>query len=231
METSELSPDSGWKLHIAANKTTADAIARNIIPYLVRNEIASKIVRHTDTLERWRSTKSDQRGKYITIYPSTYENARRIIKDVDNLLLNDKRRALREDETPLNEAQVGKSDLIFIRYGAYRDGANLMADSDNFDVVNDQKFFPFHPFMFDLQKKDKTDTLRRRVLGPTDTVPFPDFNLRWRFPGTFSYFTWQQLSQGLPWIFKFLDENQQFIEDKDLFLNYKQQLKKLFKMQ
>lgn len=176
---------SGWKLHINADAKTADKIARLIVPILIAEKIPSKIITSHAILEKF-ALNTTQRGKFITIYPQSYKQAKELVSRFDPILKNSKLRA----PTPLSgDAMIGFSGFVFIRYGehgdvippnrfilqrARKEGVSILSQSGRRmpDKIPDRRSFPFPEFIWQQKNFDK------------DPIFFYRVPLRWTIPGT-----------------------------------------------
>jgi hypothetical protein len=83
----------GWKVHVSATVASAEKVADVVIPYLVHNGITFKIVTTASAMRRfyagarYRDAVS-QIGKFITIYPDSFESLIKILRDLDQILNN-----------------------------------------------------------------------------------------------------------------------------------------------
>jgi hypothetical protein len=74
----------GWKLHVTAEPEQAEIVARIALPILRRLEVPHKVVATLDDYERFNRT--NQAGKFITIYTRSTVDAQTTIKALDSQL-------------------------------------------------------------------------------------------------------------------------------------------------
>jgi hypothetical protein len=106
--------EEGWKLHVSATPQNAQQMAAEVLPKLRDANIHHKVVFSTEKLKglRWDET---QRGKFITIYPKDLEEAKRIVKLLDEVLAG----TGLEGPVIKGEKAVGSSGLVYTRYGGF----------------------------------------------------------------------------------------------------------------
>lgn len=104
--------EEGWKLHISATPESAQQVAE-VLPKLRQMNIHHKVVFSRDKLVRLNS--GDQAGKFITIYPKDIDEAKRIVKILDEVLAG---RGLAGTVVE-GERAVGSSGLVYTRYGGF----------------------------------------------------------------------------------------------------------------
>lgn len=78
-------PQQGWKFHISAKPENMAQVARDILPELKRLKITHKVVGNFEDYVKRAGTTSSQQGKFITVYPTTTEEAQqygRILKEI-----------------------------------------------------------------------------------------------------------------------------------------------------
>jgi hypothetical protein len=120
----------GWKMHISARISSAKKIAKIVLPYLEKQKIHYKIIVSTPTLRLFYNTARygqigggllapfSQRGKFITIYTESDEEANKIAVYLDNAFKAAK--LTREDFVYINgDLQVGDSGGIYTRLTCY----------------------------------------------------------------------------------------------------------------
>jgi hypothetical protein len=71
----------GWKLHVSARPEQAEIVARIALPILRRRSVPHKVVATLADYERFNAT--NQRGKFITIYTRSTEDARQTINELN----------------------------------------------------------------------------------------------------------------------------------------------------
>ena len=117
----------GWKIHVssAVNLESMQKIMEIVYPILVSEKTGSQAecvpfkYAPFDFL-KWLSNSRTQKGKFITIYPESLEQARRVAKKIDASLmaaLQTGTLSSRDFDKIPNDAQLGRSGGLFIRYG------------------------------------------------------------------------------------------------------------------
>lgn len=71
----------GWKLHVSARPEQAEIVARIALPILRRLGVPHKVVATLEDYERFNRT--NQRGKFITIYTRGTSDARQAIEELE----------------------------------------------------------------------------------------------------------------------------------------------------
>ncbi len=71
----------GWKLHVSARPEQAEIVARIALPILRRLGVPHKVVATLEDYERFNRT--NQRGKFITIYTRGTDDARQAIEELE----------------------------------------------------------------------------------------------------------------------------------------------------
>lgn len=107
-------PPQGWKIHITASPENAYELAKIILPKLRKWGVNHKVIYNIDLYENW-MTSGSQRGKFITIYPNSEAHSLELVIKIDRLLIGKNLTGL---AVP-GELSVGKSGLIFTRYGSF----------------------------------------------------------------------------------------------------------------
>ncbi|MGH8501770.1 MAG: hypothetical protein ACREVE_04735 [Gammaproteobacteria bacterium] len=113
-------PPEGWKLHVSATPQSAQQIAE-VLPKLRQMNIYHKVVLSRDKLVLLEGSDT-QAGKFITIYPKDVEEAKRIVKMLDEALAG---RGL-AGTVIKGEKAVGSSGLVYARYGEFKDGHEII---------------------------------------------------------------------------------------------------------
>jgi hypothetical protein len=143
-------PASGIKLHISAKEENAREIASTVLPLLLDHKMVHKIVKDTEKLkELWES--KTQKGKFITIYSKTGEEALSWAAALDEFLF---RRGFRDKnfvpitgDRPLQKIFPWKSCSggVFYRLGALTEEGNvfevLNAQGKVINVVDDRRWY------------------------------------------------------------------------------------------
>lgn len=182
--------NDGWKFHIIATEENKNAVARVVVPFLLHRNIDCKIVSGPH-FEHFLSTETlDQHGKFITIYPRNYDDAKRVANELIELIEQHisigMLPSFKEEDillTAPGDAYIpeGKGYLR-LRYGAINSDAVMIHNADGIalpQVLSDLKSFPFPEFIWSYNSK---------ALGG-DTRLFPDLTLKWIFPGTDKMYT------------------------------------------
>ncbi|GAA4074074.1 protein kinase domain-containing protein [Amphibacillus indicireducens] len=110
-------PESGFKIHVSSTVFNAIHIQEACIPYLEQNSIQFKVVRKLNLFELQNRGVFgfSQIGKLITIYPSDFNEFKKVIND---LYLKTK---LIEGVNIPSDFKYRSSKVIFYRYGAFID--------------------------------------------------------------------------------------------------------------
>ena len=176
----ETSIFQGWKLHICAKQTSMEKILKIVAPMLKIYEVSFKYATFSG-LELL-DANSTQRGKFITIYPSSLLHANEIAHAIDATLKSAIEQGiinpLTDFETIKNDARLGETGGLFTRYGAYKKG-----------LCN---FVKPHAFLTQADALDCTDS---SIIPDSRSCPLPDFALDWEenpFPGF--AMTWEEIS-------------------------------------
>lgn len=174
-------PASGWKIHISAAHDNASKIAQVVVPFLLHHQTPLKIAGSLDFLETLKKDPT-QEGKFITIYPKTYKQAKRIAHQLNELI---REHGLNSLEVPrlLYDAQIGDTGLVFVRYGKHierkRSDKSVtfigpFGKRHKDKKILDSRYFPFPEFVWKFNKKALSG----------DARPFQDMTFKWIFPGT-----------------------------------------------
>ncbi|HET8840179.1 MAG TPA: class IV lanthionine synthetase LanL [Ktedonobacteraceae bacterium] len=109
-------PEQGWKLHVSAGLSSAEAVLSRILPVLCDAQVCFKVA---SSLRQLRSLNhglagNSQVGKFITIYPVDEVQAVQLAVALDN--------ATRGLRGPLvsSDRPLYKGSLVSYRYGSYR---------------------------------------------------------------------------------------------------------------
>jgi hypothetical protein len=105
-------PPEGWKLHVSADATSADAVAE-VLPMLVAMKVNHKVVSSLAALAEMEA--GGQTGKFITIYPDSVQHAQAIVAALDAVLGG---RGVTGPPVS-GEFPLGSSGLVFTRYGGF----------------------------------------------------------------------------------------------------------------
>jgi hypothetical protein len=107
-------PPQGWKLHVSATVLSACCIFRRIAPYLRRRKVAFKAPRSLDELIKLNAGiyyGFSQVGKFVTVYPSSSEEAVALAHALDGLTRNQPAPNIPYDEV------LRQGSCIHYRYG------------------------------------------------------------------------------------------------------------------
>jgi hypothetical protein len=108
----------GFKLHVTVDTDHADRLARVILPTLRLLHVHHKVVLPG---EFYRNINySDQRGKFITVYPGAAASAQRVVDTIDPVLLRLRSQGVRPGPAPTTrqsrhteaEIRIGQSGMI-----------------------------------------------------------------------------------------------------------------------
>jgi hypothetical protein len=108
-------PQQGWKLHVSADPTSAEAVLRRALPVLLAEDASFKVVSSVpqlDMLNRGAGGLS-QIGKFITVYPKDDAQVVRLA-----VALDEATRGLRGPIVPSDRPLVPGS-LVHYRYGGF----------------------------------------------------------------------------------------------------------------
>lgn len=116
-------PQQGWKLHVSAHISSAEAVLRRVLPILLAEAMDFKVaasVARLDFLNQGMGG-SSQVGKFITIYPENDDVAVRLAAKLDLAT-----RGLHGPNIP-SDHPLRPGSSIYYRYGSF-DGKHLMQD-------------------------------------------------------------------------------------------------------
>lgn len=107
--------DQGFKLHVSAQFEDTEKVAQIVLPELRRRGVAHKIV---DSRQNYQEVMTGtQRGKLVTIYPDSDQQAAEIARVIDQIYRQHNLRGI-----PIQgERGVGQSGAVFVRYGQFTD--------------------------------------------------------------------------------------------------------------
>jgi hypothetical protein len=131
----------GWKIHVSATPENAHAVSAIVLPILQGCGCEFKVVISSEKLTEMMTVKG-QAGKYITIYPHDDAEALYIGYLVDNALQGQNLNGPHAGDN--SEVMVGKSGLVFSRFGAY-DGPFVSPtglEDDNMEPDDRSKPYP-----------------------------------------------------------------------------------------
>ncbi len=117
-------PLQGWKLHVSATVETAPDVAEAILPELKRLGVPHKVASSAEAYEKYLlnpgADGNTQAGKFITIYPRSNEEARRLTRKMDEILAQRGLGSRQNDFIPVpGEARFGKTGGVYARYGSF----------------------------------------------------------------------------------------------------------------
>ncbi len=109
-------PKQGWKLHISSTPENAGNLAEALLPKLRELGIEHKVI---DDMARYSGMEGTQKGKFITIYPGSPEEARTYVEIVNKII--SKNGFSDKEFLPISkEDMVGKG--VYARYGRLYEG-------------------------------------------------------------------------------------------------------------
>ena len=221
METGIVSYNSlgqGWKIHITAMPHSAQKIAELVLPHIKdfdqefgidkteAQEVGYKIITsipHMRTI--WYilkhvSEKESQAGKFIVIYPANTEHAYKLVKMIDEILMNAKKQGILKDQDfqPLTgDAKVGLSGGVYVRYGPFTESHKLAYEVD----PKEQKLQDKHGYT-DSERDDRSrpwpDFMNKgNKVWSHAPNPFREAPIEWSPPGGKSPVTWD--TRPLSW--------------------------------
>lgn len=173
-------PESGWKLHVAANADNTQDIFKLVAPYLAQNNILAKAICCDRIYGPYTEERAGtQRGKFITIYPNQNEHGDnfsemiRIAKDLDSIIKDANLPPC--TAFPPSDAQLGTSGYLYLRYGSFI-GYTMQTMHTNgklsttADPVKDIRDIPCSEFVWTYLQQKKSE--------------FAGLSLTWTVPGT-----------------------------------------------
>lgn len=213
---------SGWKIHVTANPHNATEVAKIAVPYLLEMNVPFKIITNTSTLQNWLDRKHTQRGKYITIYPYTYETTKKLVNELDTLLLAVSHPMGIDEKSP-GDALIGYSGFLTIRYGKYIDISPGVTAPGKGYTPDSREI----PFLEGTMSPDEGDEVMIKRIKGHDKIPFPDLSMHWTFPGTTYQVTWDSFFLGAAtkgsWqnVIDHIDNHPELIKDNSTYETYK----------
>ena len=110
-----VTPAQGWKLHVSAAVSNAQAVLERALPLLLHAPLNFKLASSSKQLYGLNAGHygRSQVGKFITIYPSSDERAIELARGLDSRL-----RGLQGPRV-LSDRQLTKGGLVHYRYGAF----------------------------------------------------------------------------------------------------------------
>lgn len=174
---------SNWKIHVTSDPGRANLIARLVVPVLMHLKVDFKVIENHDFVQRFEKDET-QRGKFITIYPTGYPQAKMLIQGLEKLFEEAVKSVDFKDLTHpprplLGDAKVGKSGYVFLRYGAHESSQQVTVLNPGgkrmrAEFVGDARTFPFPEFVWHLESN--------AIKG--DKIFFEGTPLTWTIPGT-----------------------------------------------
>lgn len=112
-----VTPEQGWKLHVAANGATARPVLRRALPILLAEEVSFKVAASLRDLGFLNEGDGgiSQIGKFITVYPADDTQAVRLAVTLDGAT-----RGLRGPSIP-SDRPLTPTSLVHYRYGGFGD--------------------------------------------------------------------------------------------------------------
>jgi hypothetical protein len=108
-------PAQGWKLHVSADPTSAEAVLRRALPVLLSEDASFKVVSSVPQLGMLNNGMGglSQVGKFITVYPKDEDQAVRLAVALDRAT-----RGLRGPAIP-SDRPLAPGSLVHYRYGGF----------------------------------------------------------------------------------------------------------------
>src|SRR5919202_1673122 len=108
-------PEQGWKLHVSADPTTAEAVLHRALPVLLAEDASFKVVSSVSQLGVLNNGGGgvSQIGKFITVYPKNDAQAVRLA-----VALDEATRGLRGPAIP-SDRPLTPGSLVHYRYGGF----------------------------------------------------------------------------------------------------------------
>jgi hypothetical protein len=108
-------PEQGWKLHISAGVSSAEAVLSRILSVLLREKAIFKVAVSAHVLASLNNGDAglSQIGKFITVYPSDDQQAVRLAARLDEVT-----RGLRGPAVP-SDRTLAPGSLVHYRYGSF----------------------------------------------------------------------------------------------------------------
>ncbi len=107
-------PDTGWKIHISASRSSAPAVLERTLPLLAAEEVAFKHAASLTELSLMAGGRYGwtQVGKFVTVYPHDAVHAQRIARRIHDLTLD------LQGPRIMHERPLEPGSLVHLRYGA-----------------------------------------------------------------------------------------------------------------
>jgi hypothetical protein len=170
----------GWKLHVSAHPETATQVAQCVLPVLSRLKAWHKFAR-PETLKSMEAD-ATQRGKFITVYPSSRAELFQVVSAVDRALaawrypLPASRRSL--GPKVQTEVSLGSAGLITARYGGFEeDGVLSERDYERYASEGRTRRYRYRATEMDERGRVHPPWIEPLDLArdSTDRTPFPEY--------------------------------------------------------
>lgn len=142
-------PEQGWKLHLSANESTAEAVLRRALPVLLARRATFKVIASQDYLANLNSGQAglSQIGKFLTVYPADDQEAVELAAALDECTFG-----LLAPRIP-SDRPLRPGSLVFYRYGGFRSQTmqtawgsyQLMLRTPEQELVADQRTSSYAP--------------------------------------------------------------------------------------
>ena len=127
-------PNQGFKIHISATFINAQEIFDKIIPYLLEQHIAFKVVAASELLRLLNEDRFGytQVGKFITVYPRSVSHFVELIYKLDKRLIN--------LDAPIipSDIRFHANSIVYYRYGVIGNPNNELV-LPNGDTIKDER--------------------------------------------------------------------------------------------
>ena len=175
----ETSIFQGWKLHICAKQTSMEKILKIVGPVLQIYEVSFKYATFSG-LELLLANPT-QRGKFITVYPTSLVQANEVAITIDATLKSAIEEGiinpLTDFEIIKNDARLGETGGLFTRYGAYKKSLCKIVKPHTYLTEADALDCTYSSIIPD----SRSTPLPEFANGWLDWAenPFPGFNMTW----------------------------------------------------
>jgi hypothetical protein len=132
-------PAQGWKLHVAATSRSAVDVLRAVMPILLAEEVTFKFVATRDQMRRMNTVNTPRQsaGKFVTVYPSSPQQAVRVAAACDAVTAHLAGPAI------LSDRPYRPGSLVHYRFGGFREDVVIDDDGAMVHVVRDPSGHPF----------------------------------------------------------------------------------------